>query len=111
MRSRYKKAACVFVCCVMMMALVPAAAYAGGEDLAGAELLRSSETELTDQLSLHSAHYYRSDGSFLAENYYVFDHEPGREAETFPTVIYGNDVRGAASFAAAVRIEENALEQ
>lgn len=108
MKSESYKILCLLLSLLMIAALVPAAAFAAGSTVGGssAELLRSSQVAVTDTLSLSSAQYYRADGSSLAENYFTLTYVPGRHAETFPSVIYGNDVRGAAGFQTAVSIEE-----
>ena len=71
----------------------------------GFELQRSSERAIDDQLTLVQQQMQAtSDASLLAENYYIYN--PG--GFLTPTVIYGNDIRGAATYAWALEVEENA---
>ena len=70
----------------------------------GFTLQRESERIIDDQLALYSRKLRASDGSLLAENYYVY--EPGSFIR--PIAAFGNDIRGAAGYSVAMEIEESA---
>jgi len=109
MKSQNYKMLCFLLSCVLVIALLPASVFAAAKGPAASyELMRSSELEITDQLILNSARYYRPDGSYMSENYFTYVFVPGKPAETFPSVLYGNDIHGAAAFQTAVGIEETA---
>ncbi len=96
-----KKAAAMLTALAIGCAALPLPAFA--QEAEGFELQRTNERVLDEQLTLVQQQLRsEEDGSLLAENYYIYT--PGSFIK--PVAAYGNDIRGAASYARALEIED-----
>lgn len=96
-----KKTASLALALLIAGVSVPAPSFAS--EATGFELQRSNERVLDEQLTLVQQQLRGAeDGVLLAENYYVYT--PGSFLQ--PVISYGNDIRGAASYARVLEIED-----
>ncbi|MBR0522671.1 MAG: hypothetical protein IJJ75_05725, partial [Firmicutes bacterium] len=91
---------------VMLVSAAPVFAdgsAAEGESGQRLRPLRTKSLEISEDLVLESGKYLDNEsGHFLAENDYVYT--PG--GDILPDIVFGNDICGAASYARAMRIED-----
>ena len=106
MKSMFKIIVSGALAAVMLVSAAPVFAdgsAAEGESGQRLRPLRTKSLEISEDLVLESGRYLDNEsGHFLAENYYVYT--PG--GDILPDIAFGNDICGAASYARAMRIED-----